>query len=212
MDSRRLAAFALADSAGAWTHRRQSRSTLGAVSLEDRRQFAPQHDTHRAAPLAGRWIDGASRIVGGVYGIGMPVIAYFDSKFRFPRTLKIAVGGDQRLPWGVVGTVDFLYTRGVSQFEERDVNLMPAQGTAAGEGRRALYGSIDLATGKPAWKSPFSSPTATPPAAERRRSRALMRAHWVDGDRWIELGQSLNRLGFGSEARNAWMSRRGMRW
>jgi hypothetical protein len=78
---------------------------------------------------------------------GIPVIAYFDPKFRSPRSLKIALGGDQRLPWGVVGTVDLLYTRGVAQFEERDVNLIPPSGFSSGEGGRALYGTIDPADG-----------------------------------------------------------------
>jgi outer membrane receptor protein involved in Fe transport len=76
-----------------------------------------------------------------------PVIAYFSPDFRFPRSLKLTIGGDQRLPGGVVGTVDFLYSRGVSQFVERDANLLPPTGRAAGEGGRALYGTIDPATG-----------------------------------------------------------------
>jgi hypothetical protein len=78
----------------------------------------------------------------------VPVIAYFDPRFRFPRSLKLALGADQRLPWGIVGTVDILYAKGVGQFAERDVNLGPPVGAAAGEGGRALYGSIDPATGQ----------------------------------------------------------------
>ena len=39
----------------------------------------------------------------------------------------------------MVGTVDFLYTRGVNQFAERDLNLMPPSGISAGRRRaRAL--------------------------------------------------------------------------
>jgi TonB dependent receptor. len=76
-----------------------------------------------------------------------PVITYFSPDFRFPRSLKLTVGADQRLPWGVVGTVDLLYARGVSQFVERDANLLPPMGIAVGEGGRALYGAIDPATG-----------------------------------------------------------------
>ena len=87
----------------------------------------------------------------------VPVIAYFDPGFRFPRSLKLTLGVDQRLPWGMVGTLDILYARGVSQFAERDVNLMAPLGTAAGEGGRALYGSIDPATG-------ISEPTRRNPA------------------------------------------------
>jgi hypothetical protein len=78
----------------------------------------------------------------------VPVIAYFDRGFRFPLSLKVALGADQRLPWGVVGTVDVLYARGVSQFQERDINLLPPVGVAAGEGGRALYGAIDSAKGQ----------------------------------------------------------------
>lgn len=79
----------------------------------------------------------------------IPIIAYFDPTFRFPRNLKIAIGGDHRLPWGVVGTVDLLYTRGIDQFEERDVNLLPPSATSSGESGRALYGTIDPVDGLP---------------------------------------------------------------
>jgi hypothetical protein len=83
-------------------------------------------------------------------GTGEPVpdIAYFDPGFRFPRSLKVALGLDHRLPWDLVGTVDLLYTRGVDQLAERDANLGPPVGRAAGEGGRVLYGSIDAGTGE----------------------------------------------------------------
>jgi hypothetical protein len=76
-----------------------------------------------------------------------PVITVFDPAFRYPRNLKIALGADQRLPWEMVGTVDLLYTRGVNQFAERDLNLLPPSAVSAGEGGRALYGTIDPAEG-----------------------------------------------------------------
>ena len=95
-------------------------------------------------------------------GIGEaePVIAYFDPSFRFPGSLKVALGADQRLPWGVVGTVDLLYARGVSQLGERDVNLFPPAGAASGEGGRPLYGTLDPATGEsqPNRRSPAFGP------------------------------------------------------
>jgi hypothetical protein len=80
-----------------------------------------------------------------------PLITVFDPAFRYPRNLKIALGADTRLPWGLVGTVDLLYTRGVNQFAVRDLNLSPPSGVSAGEDGRALYGSIDPEGG-------FSSP------------------------------------------------------
>lgn len=76
-----------------------------------------------------------------------PVISAFDPAFRYPQNLKISLGADQRLPWNVVATVDLLYTRGVHQFALRDLNLLPPTGASAGEGGRALYGTIDPASG-----------------------------------------------------------------
>jgi hypothetical protein len=78
-------------------------------------------------------------------GGASPVVAevnYFDPSFRFPRNLRVSLGTDLRLPWGVVGTVDLLYVRGVNQIYLTDVNVAPT-GAAAGEDGRVLYGSID---------------------------------------------------------------------
>ena len=79
----------------------------------------------------------------------IPVVAevtYFDPSFRFPRNFRVALGTDLRLPWGMVGTVDLLYVRGMNQIYLTDVNLVPT-GAADGEGGRLLYGSLDPATG-----------------------------------------------------------------
>jgi carboxypeptidase family protein len=70
-------------------------------------------------------------------------LAYFDPEFRFPRTLKVALGADRLLPGGVVGTVDFLYTRTVNAVHVADVNLVGPKGISAGEGGRVLYGTVD---------------------------------------------------------------------
>ena len=75
-------------------------------------------------------------------------LAYFDPDFRFPRSLKVALGVDRALPWGVVGTVDVLYARLVNSVEMVDVNLRGPVGTSAGEGGRVLYGTIDESTGQ----------------------------------------------------------------
>jgi hypothetical protein len=74
--------------------------------------------------------------------------AFFDPGLHFPQTLKLALGVDHLLPWGIVGTLDFLYTRGVYAVHTVDVNVR-ALGTAAGEGGRAMYGTIDPKTGAP---------------------------------------------------------------
>jgi hypothetical protein len=68
-------------------------------------------------------------------------VNYFDPSFRFPRNLRLSLGSDMRLPWGVVGTVDLLYIRGVNQFDITDVNLKRPT-AESGEGGRPLYGTI----------------------------------------------------------------------
>ncbi len=74
-------------------------------------------------------------------------VNYFNPSFRFPRNLRLALGTDLRLPAGLVGTLDFLFVRGVNQYYVTNVNLVPT-GVAAGEGGRVLYGTIDPTTGE----------------------------------------------------------------
>ena len=69
-------------------------------------------------------------------------VNYFDPSFRFPRNLRLSLGGDVRLPWGMVGTVDLLYIRGVNQFDITEANL-EAPTAGRGEGGRPLYGTFD---------------------------------------------------------------------
>ena len=76
-----------------------------------------------------------------------PLVSYFDPNLLFPQDFKIAAGIDRRLPGGLVGTVDLLYSRATQQPSYVDVNLLPPGDTATGEGGRALYGDIDPATG-----------------------------------------------------------------
>ncbi len=78
---------------------------------------------------------------------GRPSIVYFDNNFKFPQALKLAIGGDRELGWGVLGTVDFLYTKAINQFRLSDVNLVGIQGASAGEAGRPVYGTINAGTG-----------------------------------------------------------------
>ena len=93
---------------------------------------------------------------GGAATQATPSIVYFDQNFKFPQSLKIALGADHRLPWEMVGTFDFLYTKSINQFYISDVNLQGIIGDWSGEGGRPLYGSVSTGTGT------ASSATATP--------------------------------------------------
>ena len=74
--------------------------------------------------------------------VAVPQITVFDPGFKYPQNWKFSLGLDQRLPWGLVATVDLLYTYWVNQSYFTDANLTPPIGTAAGEGGRLLYGTI----------------------------------------------------------------------
>jgi len=77
----------------------------------------------------------------------VPTVNVFDADVRAPQTLKLALGLDQRLPWGMVGTVDVVFTKGVHQFYYEDVNLLPPR-PGVGEGNRPLYGTINPESGE----------------------------------------------------------------
>jgi len=59
--------------------------------------------------------------------------------FKFQQALKYSVGLDQRLPGGVVASLDFLHTRNYNTLYIDDVNLV--EGAANAEGR-VMYGTI----------------------------------------------------------------------
>jgi hypothetical protein len=70
-----------------------------------------------------------------------PQIVYFDQNFRLPQNLRASIGLDRRLPWGLLGSFDVLYSRALNQFILEDVNLVPG-GTSLGEASRHLYGTL----------------------------------------------------------------------
>jgi hypothetical protein len=72
-------------------------------------------------------------------------LSFFDPGLKLPQTLKLALGADQRLARGIVGTVDLLFTRSLHQLYFSDANLLDPVGVALGEGRRTLYGTINSA-------------------------------------------------------------------
>ena len=76
---------------------------------------------------------------GGLAASAAQSIVYYDPGFKFPQALKVALGGDRQLGWGILGTADFTYTKSINQYYLQDVNLQGVQTTAAGEGGRALY-------------------------------------------------------------------------
>ena len=109
-----------------------------------------------------------------------PYVDFFDPSFRFPRNLKIAVGVDRQLPRGLVGSVDLLFTRWLTQYFLTDVNLSRSISTATGEGGRPMYGTVD-ALG-----------AATPARLSSGFGRVL-RASGTGGDRAVTISAQLRR-------------------
>ncbi len=70
-------------------------------------------------------------------------INYYDKNLKFPQTFRASLGLDRNLAHGLVGTLDFLFSKNVNQFYLQDANLQKT-GTD-GEGR-AVYGTF-AATG-----------------------------------------------------------------
>ena len=93
----------------------------------------------------------------------IPTINYFDSNFKFEQNMKLSLGVDRRLPWGMVGTLDLLYTATENSLYIQDNNLLGVVGYATGEGGRARYGSNSAATGA---ATPTRVTTAFGPALE----------------------------------------------
>lgn len=121
----------------------------------------------------------------------IPLVNVFNPGFRFPRNLKVAVGADHRLPWGMVGTIDFLYTRAINQYDLLDLNLQPPAFAATGEGGRPIYGVVDsLGLAKPSRRSAAFGPVMQVRNARGNRAfsiTAQLQKHFPNG---TELGAS----------------------
>lgn len=63
-----------------------------------------------------------------------------DEDLKFPSTFRASLGFDRELPFGIVGSLEALYTRGIEGFFYIDRNLVGPQGTDARG--RVLYGTI----------------------------------------------------------------------
>ena len=79
-------------------------------------------------------------------------IDYFDPNTKYPQNFRLALGADRRLPFGVVASGDFMYTRDVNGWYVNDQNLQ-YQGQN-GE-NRGVYGTFASSA-----KVPFSATPA----------------------------------------------------
>jgi hypothetical protein len=90
------------------------------------RPFNPSPDAYRPAVVTG---DPAPSYE----------LALTDPGFRFPQVWRSSLAVDRRLPWGIVGTLEGLYTRDVSGPSYVNVNLPAAQSRFAGADDRPRW-------------------------------------------------------------------------
>ena len=62
-----------------------------------------------------------------------------DKAFRFPQTWRTNLGVDHKLPWGLVGTTDFIYNRDLNAPVYLNANLPAAQATFTGADTRPRW-------------------------------------------------------------------------
>ena len=117
-----------------------------------------------------------STCAGGAVPTSAASLSYFVNDFQLPQALKAAVGADQQLPWGLVGSLDFTYVHGMNALYITDDNLAGPVGTLSGEGGRVMYGTV-AATSKKG-----SVPTVTPNVVSARYGPILRNAN-RSGDR-----------------------------
>lgn len=79
-------------------------------------------------------------------------LVFFADDFRFPQDFRASIGVDRALPFGIIGTVDALYTRALYQVALEDVNLgaevegplTARRGFPQGVGTRPTFGTPRL--------------------------------------------------------------------
>jgi len=94
--------------------------------------FNPSPDRYKPAPTGG---------AAASYELDVT-----DQGFRFPQTWRSNIGVDRRLPWGLIGTLDYIYNRDVNAPVYLNANL-PAANSA--------YTGVD---NRPRWVATATSP------------------------------------------------------
>jgi hypothetical protein len=83
-------------------------------------------------------------------GTGSPLLRsevdLVDPDFKFPQVLRFNAAVDRQLPWGIIGTFEFLYSKSVNDLVYEKINLNDPTGTIADDGR-TLYGGTNSGNG-----------------------------------------------------------------
>ena len=100
----------------------------GFIQAENTRAFPFTTDTEKYKPTT----------VTGAPAASVD-LAVTDTDFKFPQTWRTNIGVDQRLPWGLVGTAEFIYNKDVNGLSYYNGNLPAAQTTFNGPDQRSRW-------------------------------------------------------------------------
>ncbi len=64
-----------------------------------------------------------------------------DPDFKWPQILRANLGVDQELPWGMIGTVEFMYSKSINDLVYEKLNLNPSTGLIPGDDRPRYGGT-----------------------------------------------------------------------
>ena len=92
------------------------------------RPFSPNPDKYKPANVTGA--------PAATYELALT-----NNNFKFPQVWRSNVGVDQRLPWGIVGTGEFLYSRDVNGVYYINANLPASQASFTGADTRPRFTS-----------------------------------------------------------------------
>ncbi|MEZ5043852.1 MAG: carboxypeptidase regulatory-like domain-containing protein [Saprospiraceae bacterium] len=62
-----------------------------------------------------------------------------DENYKFPQVWRTNIAIDKKLPWGLIGTVEFIYNKDVNGVSYQNINLESASGTFPGPDNRPRY-------------------------------------------------------------------------
>ncbi len=71
-------------------------------------------------------------------------VAVSDRNFKYPQTWKTNIAIDKKLPYGIIGTAEFIYNKEVNNVIYINANLEPTSGTLSGADNRPTYPGLGL--------------------------------------------------------------------
>ena len=114
---------------------------------------------------------------------GAPAASYelnvTDNNFKFPQVLRNNIAVDRRLPWGLVGTAEFIYNKDVNGIYYINANLPPAQSAFTGVDARPRWVGTTCAA-----PTPGACVTRINNAAGNQVTAAIVMKNQSVGDSW----------------------------